>query len=61
MKTFYISDLHLYHKNVIKMCSRPYEDLEEMNADFIHKWNSVVTHEDKVMILGDVGFPRNQE
>lgn len=61
MRIFYISDLHFYHKNVLSLCNRPYNTIEEMNEDIINKWNSVVTPNDVVRILGDVAFPKSQE
>ena len=50
---FVTSDLHFYHNNIIKLCNRPYKDLEEMHIALINNWNSVVTNEDDVYILGD--------
>lgn len=61
MKIFYISDLHLCHTNIIKLCGRPYDNTDEMNNDIVNKWNSVVKDDDVVRILGDVGFPKNDE
>lgn len=61
MSTFYISDLHFCHKNIIDFCNRPYLTVEEMNEDLVAKWNSVVTPNDVVRILGDVAFPKSQE
>lgn len=61
MKIFYISDLHLCHKNIIKLCNRPYSSVEEMNEDIVKNWNSIVSQDDEVRILGDVGFPKNNE
>ena len=61
MKIFYISDLHLCHKNIMDFCERPYNTVEEMNEDIIEKWNSVVTPNDVVRILGDIAFPKSQE
>ena len=62
MKTFYTSDLHFFHKNIIDYCNRPYRtldghpDVKAMHADLIAKWNSVVGHDDVVYHLGDFGF-----
>lgn len=53
-KTFFISDLHLGHVNIVKYCNRPYKDVEEMNQGIINTWNSVVRPEDMVYVLGDV-------
>jgi len=53
MKIFYISDLHIGHQNVLTLDSRPFENLEEMEDAIRNNWNSVVSKEDLVMILGD--------
>jgi calcineurin-like phosphoesterase family protein len=53
---FYTADLHLGHKNVIKLCSRPFTSIEEMDAALIENWNLVVGKDDTVYILGDLSF-----
>jgi len=53
---FFISDLHIGHKNVIKFDSRPFKDCEEMHNDLIARWNSVVGDNDIVYFLGDLTF-----
>ena len=53
---YYISDLHLGHANVIKFDPRPFQSLEEMHQTIIKNWNSVITPEDSVYILGDFAF-----
>lgn len=50
---FYISDLHFGHSNIIKFDKRPFFSVKEMDETLINNWNSVVTNEDTVMILGD--------
>jgi len=63
-ETFLISDMHFGHTNVCKFLRddgtplRPWDDIEEMNHDLIRNWNSVVTPNDKVYVLGDVAIPR---
>lgn len=56
-RKLYISDLHLFHKNVTKagkdFDKRPYMNLEEMHSDILLKWNQAVTNADHVFILGD--------
>jgi calcineurin-like phosphoesterase family protein len=53
---FFTSDLHFWHRNVIAYCNRPFSSVEEMNEGLISRWNSVVTAEDTVFVLGDVCF-----
>lgn len=48
------SDLHFFHKNVIKYNGRPFDSVEDMNKALIRNWNNVVDKEDDVYILGDV-------
>ncbi len=53
---FFSSDHHLWHSNILKFCNRPYDDVEQMNADFIRRWNAVVKSNDIVFYLGDFCF-----
>lgn len=53
---YYISDLHFGHANVMKYDSRPFENPDEMDAEIVKRWNSVVTDKDKVYILGDISW-----
>lgn len=52
-KIFLIGDLHFYHQNIIKYCSRPYKDTDDMNEQLIKNWNSVVRKNDIVYVVGD--------
>lgn len=53
---FYISDLHLGHFNIIRLCNRPFSSIEEMDQTLIENWNNKVTEKDEVYILGDLIF-----
>lgn len=57
---YYISDLHFYHSNIIKMCNRPFHDVDVMNQILIDNWNTTVTNSDTVYFLGDFSFKCNQ-
>ena len=35
---FIIADTHLFHKNIINYCGRPFENVEEMNRAIIDNW-----------------------
>lgn len=50
---YYISDMHLGHKNVLKFDVRPFQSVEEMNETLIVNWNRKVTDADDIWILGD--------
>ena len=52
----YISDLHFGHRSVINFEPRPFLDVDEMDRALIQLWNSRVTKNDQVYILGDMFF-----
>lgn len=55
---FVTSDLHFWHKNIMKFCSdtRPWSSVEAMNQGLIDHWNSIVGITDVVLDLGDFSF-----
>ena len=53
---YFTSDLHLGHENVIKLCNRPFDSIEEMDEALIHNWNRKVTNGDTVYVLGDLMY-----
>lgn len=53
---WFTSDLHFFHRNIIKCCNRPYNTIEEMNEALINNWNSVVKDDDIIFNLGDFAF-----
>jgi len=63
---FFISDFHLFHKNVIKFDNRPFvtdkgeADLKTMHETIVKNWNSVVSKNDVVFYLGDLIFGRKE-
>jgi calcineurin-like phosphoesterase family protein len=59
--TFFTSDDHFWHANIIKYCDRPFDSVEEMNEALIANWNSVVGKNDVVWNLGDFAFFKNKE
>lgn len=50
---WFTSDLHFGHEGIIRMCDRPFFDLDHMEAELIKRWNQRVKPNDIVYILGD--------
>lgn len=53
MITWFTSDLHLGHANIVDYCDRPFADVDEMNHALVDRWNEVVGSDDTVWVLGD--------
>lgn len=53
MQTYFTSDFHIKHSNIIKYCERPFINTEEMAREIIARHNSVVNVDDIVYNLGD--------
>jgi calcineurin-like phosphoesterase family protein len=52
-RTYFTSDTHFNHANIIRYCGRPYTDVDAMNRELIARWNATVRPEDTVYHLGD--------
>ena len=61
METFWSSDIHFGHKNIITYCDRPFSDVDEMNECLIQNWNSTVGLTDEVWFLGDFSMGRKSD
>lgn len=58
---YYISDLHLGHKNIIRFDGRPFGSIDEMKETITKNWNKAVTPQDTVYILGDFCWGTEKE
>lgn len=56
MNTWFSSDQHFWHKNVIDYCKRPFLSLEEMHRTLIERHRALVKEEDTIFFLGDFCF-----
>lgn len=59
MSTFFSSDQHFGHTNVIGYCNRPFANIQQMNDTLISNWNDIVTNEDHIYVLGDFSMSIN--
>jgi calcineurin-like phosphoesterase family protein len=59
---YFTADTHINHRNIINLCDRPFRDengepdVVSMDDTLIKNWNSIVTSEDEVYLLGDFAF-----
>ncbi len=60
-QSWFTSDNHFGHANVIKYSNRPFDDVSEMNEAMIANWNAVVRPGDNVYHLGDFAFCREDD
>lgn len=58
-KIFFTSDLHINHYNLIVKVRSQFKNCEEHSNTIIKNWNSVVSNEDLVYIIGDVVWDRD--
>jgi len=58
MTTFFTSDHHFGHENILKFQSntRRYSSIHEMNKEYTNKWNSQANEKDIIYHLGDLTF-----
>ena len=52
--TWFASDHHFGHANVIDFCNRPFSTIQEMDQSLIDNHNRLVKPEDLVIFVGDV-------
>lgn len=61
MTTYFISDLHLDHANIINLCNRPFNTVWQMNKALVGNWNSRVGKDDVVFVVGDFAMPNRMK
>lgn len=57
---FVTSDLHFFHKNIVKYTGRPWA-FDQQTDELIERWNSRVGLLDEVYHLGDFAFVKDAE
>jgi len=53
---YFTADQHFGHANIIRLCSRPFSDVQKMDEVLIDNWNRRVTNGDTIYIIGDLFF-----
>jgi len=61
MRTYFTSDQHFGHKNIIQYSKRPFDNVDHMNHVLINNYNSTVGKLDVCYFIGDVGFSNKEE
>lgn len=61
MNFWFTADQHLGHVNIIKYCNRPFNGIEEHDAEIIDRHNSVVQKDDVVIHAGDFCWAKNKD
>ena len=51
--TWFTSDFHLGHYNIIRLCNRPFASTAEMDAAILSNLNGKVAENDQLYFLGD--------
>ena len=64
---YFTADWHLFHRNIIKYCGRPFKNAAEMNKVILRNYQATVKEKDTVYMVGDLsmlsasGFTRLEE
>lgn len=55
MNTYFIADTHFDDEKIMNYENRPFKDVNDMNEKIISRWNEIVSNNDIVYLLGDIG------
>jgi len=61
MNVWLTADWHLYHKNIISYCKRPFDNEFEMTNFIIERVKVRVNPEDVLVVLGDVSIKSSRK
>lgn len=56
-KIYFISDTHFNDEFILRSERHEFKSMKEMTMEIVKQWQSVVTDEDTVFHLGDIGMP----
>lgn len=49
-------DYHLMHNNILRLCNRPFPNIETHDLEIISRNNEVVSNKDTIWDLGDISY-----
>lgn len=55
-RIFLTGDMHIGHKNVLKLSNRPFDSIEQHDKAIIDNYNRIVGKDDICYILGDISW-----
>ena len=61
MTIWYSADAHFFHDNIRRLCNRPFNTVEEMDAAMTERWNKTVGNSDSVYFLGDFSWAKGDQ
>lgn len=61
MNIYFTSDLHLGHRNILKLSNRPFGEIEHHDDVIIDNYNKIVGKDDVCYILGDIAWNQSYE
>lgn len=61
MTIYFTSDLHLGHKNILKLSNRPFGEIEHHDDTIIDNYNKIVSNDDVCYILGDISWNQSYD
>lgn len=50
---YFTADTHYWHRNIIRFCQRPFENIYHMNETLINNYNNLIKENDEVYFIGD--------
>ncbi len=53
---FFTADLHIGHRNILRLCNRPFDNIEQHDETIVTNHNSIVSKNDIVYVLGDFSY-----
>jgi calcineurin-like phosphoesterase family protein len=60
-QTWFTSDHHFDHRNIVDYCQRPFAHVDAMNYAMVERWNETVAPFDLVYYLGDFSLHAKAE